>query len=207
MSRIAGRAPGFTLVELLIVVVLAGLVGATVVNLFRYQTRIFRSENQSVQLDQNLRAGMDLMVRELRNAGMKDRLYAYGTLPGILSADSSSVRFTADFHSTDDPEGGSDGDALDGNEDVEYTFTPVDSTLRRRTRGTAGDSGAQPMAEYVTRVRFTYLDAAGDTLGFPISGAALGTIRRIGIALQGAAPDGQSATRLESDVVPRNLGL
>jgi type IV pilus assembly protein PilW len=204
------RAPGrggFTLLELLIVVVLATLLGATVINLFRFQTGIFRSENQAMELEQNLRAGMDLMTRELRNAGMKDRLQPYGTVPGILSADSNAIRFTADFHSTDDPNGAADGDVLDGNEDVEYTFTPSDSTLRRRTRGSGGDSGAQPMAEHVTRVRFTYFDAAGTAISTPVAGGSLADIRRIGLLLEGSAPDGRSDSRLESDVVPRNLAL
>jgi type IV pilus assembly protein PilW len=200
-----GRA-GFTLVELLIVVVLAGLLGATAVKLFRFQNRIFRSENQSVEVDQNLRAGLDLMLRELRNAGMKDPLYEpYADPPGIALADSDAIHFKMDFHSTNDPTGTPDGDVLDGNEDIEYTYTASDSTLRRRTQGSAGNSGAQPMAEFVTDVRFTYFDAAGDTIPFPINGAALQAIRRIHVRLSGAAPDGQSATTLESDVVPRNM--
>ena len=201
------RRRGFTLLELLIVVVLAALIGATAVNLFRVQTGVFRSENQSMELQQNLRAGVDLMVRELRNAGMKDRLQPYVTTPGLVSADSTTIRFTMDFHSTDDPEGAPDGDVLDGNEDVEYTFTRSDSTLRRRTRGTAGDSGAQPMAEHVTRVSFRYFNAAGVQLAPPVTGAALASVRRIAVRLEGAAPDGRSDSRLESEVVPRNLAF
>jgi prepilin-type N-terminal cleavage/methylation domain-containing protein len=196
---------GFTLVELLVVVVLAGFLGATVVNLFRTQNSVFRSENQSLEMDQNLRAGLDLMLRELRNAGIRDRLQAYADPPGLAVADSNQVRFKQDFHSTADPNSPADGDVLDSNEDIEYTFTPADSTVRRRTQGTAGDSGAQPMAEHVTRLRLTYYDAAGAQIAFPLDATARASVRRIRVRLEGAAADGKSVSTLESDVVPRNL--
>ena len=141
-------------------------------------------------MDQNLRAGLDLMLRELRNAGIRDRLQAYADAPGIAAADSDRIRFKQDFHSTTDPNGASDGDVLDGNEDIEYTFTPADSTVRRRTQGTAGNSGAQPMAEHVTRVGFTYFDAAGIQITPPIDAAGRASIRRIHVRLEGAAADG-----------------
>lgn len=158
-------------------------------------------------MDQNLRAGLDLMLRELRNAGMRDPLqpYAAGS-PGIVLADSNRIRFRQDFHSAVNPNGGPDGDAEDANEDIEYSYTASDSVLRRRTRGLDGDSGAQPMAEYVTRLRFTYFDAAGASIPLPLGGATLGTIRRLGVRIEGAAPDGRSASTLTSDVVPLNLG-
>jgi type II secretory pathway pseudopilin PulG len=203
--RHRSRRAGITLVELLIVVVLAGIVGATAVNLFRAQNGIFRRENLSLEMDQNVRAGLDLMLRELRNAGMKDPLQPYAAMPAILLADTTAIRFTQDFHSTLKPDGGPDGDVQDANEDIEYTYTPADSTLRRRTRGEAGDSGAQPMAEHVTRVRFSYFDAAGDPILAPVAAASLASIRRIHVTLWGAASDGNSESTLESDVVPRNL--
>ncbi len=206
-TEIQGGRPrsGFTLVELLIVVVLAGFLGATVINLFRTQNFIFRSENQSLEMDQNLRAGLDLMLRELRNAGIRDPLQVYADAPGIAVADSNQIRFKQDFHSTSNPNGASDGDVFDANEDIEYTFTPADSTVRRRTQGTAGDSGAQPMAEHVTRLRFSYFDAAGTPIALPMDAAGRASIRWIHVRLEGAAADGASVSTLESDVVPRNL--
>jgi hypothetical protein len=137
---------------------------------------------------------------------MKDPLQPYADAPGVAFADLSQIRFKQDFHSTSNPNGGSDGDVLDANEDIEYTFTPADSTVRRRTRGQDGDSGAQPMAEHVTSLRFTYYDAAGNVIATPVAAGSLAAIRRIRVSFAGAAPDGQSVSTLESDVVPRNLG-
>jgi type IV pilus assembly protein PilW len=198
---------GFTLIELLIVLVLVGVTGATAINLFRVQNGAFRRENRVVEVEQNLRAGLDLMVRELRNAGMRDPLQVYGSsdTPGIAVAESTSIRFKQDFHSTADPNSGPDGDVFDTHEDIEYSYTPWDRTLRRRTRGSEGDSGAQPLAEYVTDFRFTYFDAAGDTIPFPITGPGLDSIRRIRINLTGAAAGLVGPAMLQTDVVPRNL--
>lgn len=186
-------------------VVLASFIGAVVVNVFRIQNNIFRSGNESVEVDQNLRAGLDLMLRELRNAGMKDVVQTYADRPGIAVADSQLVRFKMDFNSAPNSAGGPDGDVVDPNEDIEYSYTPADGTLRRRTRGTEGDSGAQPMAEFITGVRFTYYDDAGNLLPVPISGAALAAIRRIHVRVTGASRDGRYTNALESNVVPRNL--
>jgi hypothetical protein len=145
------------------------------------------------------------MLRELRNAGMRDPLQAYGDPPGIALADSDQIRFKQDFHSTTNPVGSSDGDVLDANEDIEYTFTSGDSTLRRRTQGIAGDSGAQPMAEHITRLKLTYFDGSDAAIPLPMDAAGRASIRRIHVQLEGAAPDGKSISTLESDIVPRNL--
>jgi type IV pilus assembly protein PilW len=198
-------ASGFTLVELLVVVVLASFLGATVISLFRTQNGVFRSENEALEMDQNLRAGLDLMSRELRNAGIRDQLQVYADPPGIAAVDSNQIRFKQDFSSTANPNGASDGDVLDANEDIEYTFTPADSTVRRRTRGVAGDSGAQPMAEHITRLNLTYFDAAGTQIALPMDATARASIRRIHLHLEGTAADGKSISTLESDVTPRNL--
>ncbi len=203
----SSAAAGFTLVELLVVVVLASLLGTTVIGLFRMQNGIFRSENHSIEMDQNLRAGLDLMTRELRNAGMRDPLQVYADPPRIALADSTQVRFKQDFHSTANPDGAPDGDVFDANEDIEYSYTSGDRTVRRRTRGDGGDSGAQPMAELVSRLRFSYFDAAGVEIPTPVAAGSLAAIRRVQLRLEGRAADGLSTSTLESDVVPRNLAF
>jgi prepilin-type N-terminal cleavage/methylation domain-containing protein len=214
-SSVVGREPfapaalrgvqGFTLVELLIVVVLAGLLGAVTLDLFRTQNRLFRDQNRVVEVEQNLRAGLDLMLRELRNAGVQDQLAVYADAPGIAVADSNGVRLKQDLRSDLSSSGSPDGDVTDADEDVEYAFTRADSTLWRRTRGADGDSGLLPVANYVTRLRLTYFNADGDSLAFPIAGAALRDIRRVHIELTGAVPGGPSTAVIESDVAPRNL--
>jgi hypothetical protein len=196
---------GFMLVELLIVVVLAALVGGTALSVFRAQSSVLRSENAALEMSQNLRAGLDMMLRELRNAGMRDRLHVYVETPAIAVADSDRIRFKQDFHSAASPEELPDGDVLDANEDIEYSFMRADGTVRRRTFGAAGSSGAQPLAEHVSRLRFTYLDATGAPLALPVDDAGRAAIRGVRVALTGVAPDGRSAWTLASDVSVRNL--
>jgi type IV pilus assembly protein PilW len=205
VCRESAALAGFTILELLVVVALAGVAGATAINLFRVQKNVFRSQNRSAEVDQNLRAAIDLMTRELRNAGMHDPREVYVDPPGIALADSHHVRFTTDFQGAADM--GPDGDARDPHEDIEYSHTPGDGTLRRRTRGESGDSGAQPMAEYVTGVRFLYLDNAGRSLPTPVATEERVAIRTIQVRLWGGAPGGGSATALETAVLPRNVSF
>jgi prepilin-type N-terminal cleavage/methylation domain-containing protein len=196
---------GFTFTELLVAMVLAGVLGATAVSLFRAQSAAFRRENAAVEVEQNLRAGLDFMIGELRNAGMRDQRLSYADPPGFLTAEARAVRFTTDFRSGADANGAPDGDVVDPNEDVAYSFTSPDGTLRRETRGARGASGTQPLAEFVTEVSFTYLDGSGAVLASPVTGASLRAIRAISIRLSGAAPGGTPAATFEAAVAPRNL--
>jgi len=196
-----GRS-GFTLVEILVVLVLSGLLGATMIKLVRVQNGSFRRQNSSAEAEQALRGGLDLMVRELRNAGTRERTSTYGAgLPGIARADSDAVRVKQDIHGAQGP----DGDVSDPNEDIEYTLSSADSTLRRTDRGAGPDSTAQPMTPFVTRLRFDYYDAAGTAIPFPIAGADLGRIRRVQIMLTGAAKGWASPRTFQADVAPPNL--
>ncbi|MBI2877302.1 MAG: prepilin-type N-terminal cleavage/methylation domain-containing protein [Candidatus Tectomicrobia bacterium] len=60
---------GFTMIELLIALVLASLVIGAAFNVFISQEKVYAVQDQVLELEQNLRAGMDLLVREIRMAG------------------------------------------------------------------------------------------------------------------------------------------
>ena len=60
---------GFSLVELLIAMAISSVVMAGVYNMFYTQQRSYTTQEQVAEMQQNLRAAMQLMSREIRSAG------------------------------------------------------------------------------------------------------------------------------------------
>lgn len=84
MSERAGRA-GFTLIEVLIAITVASILGAGILALVLGQNRFYGHNDDAIYAEQSLRAAMDLMASELRMASPDDILAA--------EPESVSVRF------------------------------------------------------------------------------------------------------------------
>ena len=63
------RHGGFTLVELMVTVVVAGLVAASTFVFFAGQQRIYDTQTKLLNVQQNLWAAMEVISRHLRSAG------------------------------------------------------------------------------------------------------------------------------------------
>lgn len=83
-----GAAAGFTLVELVVVLVLTGVIGGSVALLLLRQSRFYRINDDGVFAERSLRATVDLLVRELRTAAPGD----------LVAASGDSVTVRADVH-------------------------------------------------------------------------------------------------------------
>ncbi len=98
---------GFTLIELLIVLVIFSIVMAAAYSLFNSQQKSHTAQLAIVDMQQDLRAGMSLMERDIRLAGYDDPI---GTKAGagFTAASASQMGFTMSiFDGIDD-----DGDKL-----------------------------------------------------------------------------------------------
>jgi type IV pilus assembly protein PilW len=196
---------GFTLIELLIAMAVGLALLGAMYGVFTAYNRAVGVQEEVAQMQQNARAAMDLMVREMRMAGY-DPLGSAGA--GIVSASSSSITFTLDI-TDDDGTGSPDGDTGDANERITYSLYTTDGVQKLGRKSTASATN-QPIAEHVQSLTFQYRNASGGTP------AMTGDIRRIQVAVtvQTARPDpkypsngGYRRYTLTSDVTPRNLGL
>lgn len=187
--------PGFTLVELLIAIAISGMVLAAVCSVFVMQNKAYSVQEQVVEMQQNARAAMDMMTREIAMAGYRPP--GATTTVGITAAAASSLSFKQDLNN--------DGDTSDANEDVTYSLYTEDS-VQKIGRNTGG--GNQPVAENIQSLTLTYFDANGN------STAVLANIRQVGITLTvcTAKPDpnytsngGYRTCTLTSVATPRNL--
>ncbi|MBW6485054.1 MAG: prepilin-type N-terminal cleavage/methylation domain-containing protein [Syntrophobacterales bacterium] len=180
------RRSGFTLIELIIAMAIGLLILSASYRVFEVQNKILKNQEQIVELQQNVRAAMEMVTREVRMAGYNPANVAF---TGV-AVSSSQLEIRADL----------DGNAgIAGQEYITYAF---DSTNMRITRNIG--ASPQPFAENIEI--FTYqalLDADGNV-------AAL----RITIRGRTALPDpsysangGYRTYELTSDVRLRNIAL
>ena len=84
-----GRDRGFTVVELIISMFIVGIVAAAIFTLYNSFYGATRSQDLLLEAQQNARVGIDLMERELVNAG-----YDAGTADIVTEATANSIEFT-----------------------------------------------------------------------------------------------------------------
>lgn len=63
---------GITLLELLVVLIISGIVIGGIYRLFIAQTRAYTVQDQVVEVQQNVRSAMDILLRDMRMAGFDD---------------------------------------------------------------------------------------------------------------------------------------
>jgi type IV pilus assembly protein PilW len=145
---------GFTLVELLVAVFVAGIVMAGVYSAYYSQQKTYAAQEQVAEMQQNLRAAMYFMAKEIRMAGCNPTGGA--DTAGFQGVGTNSVRFTMDIRgqaATDPP----DGTTTNANEDITYALADLDGDgITDLMRDTGG--GNELLAEHIDALNFVYLD-------------------------------------------------
>lgn len=178
---------GFTLVEILIAMVILGIMGIALVGFLRAQHQTMVRQNSGVLATQNARAAMDMLARELRNAGYSPR----GSLSAarIQAMDVDSVTWTADMNA--------DGDTLDtstGLWDERVGYFTQGTSLMRAAGGAAGVA----VTDDVDSLRILYYDGEGVVTADPA------VVEQVWVRLFYSTPDGVQAGVIESQVALRN---
>jgi type IV pilus assembly protein PilW len=175
------NAKGFTLTELLVAMVVTAVITTSVYSVYRSQQKSFLVQDQVAQMQQNLRAALHLMEREIRMAGYDPS----GTLSaGIQSINTDNAarcqfRFTQDIHDRadndgdgliDEPDeaGNGDGDVDDPGDDITYLVSDPDGDgVFDLFRSEDGGVTRQLLAENVDALNFVFLDAQGNPTSNP----------------------------------------
>lgn len=202
--KIKEKKDGFTLVELLVYMMLFGIVLTAISTLFISNTRSHTSQQNSMEMNQDLRGAMDLMVREIRMAAYDPTDSGlFGFINGGSGTDDTdvdSINFTTDY----DEDGATGGT----NEAINYYLYTSDGIqkLGRNVSGTLN-----PVAESITALAFTYIDANGAVITPPLSAAGLTNIRTVQISITAQTTDPDPLTKqrktrtMTSRVRVRNL--
>jgi prepilin-type N-terminal cleavage/methylation domain-containing protein len=130
---------GFTLTELLVAMGLSAVVMVSVGAIYYQQQKSFLAQEQIASAQQNVRASMYFMEREIRSAGYNPK--QKGNI-SIQVANTDSITFQADL----------DGSGtIGGGEIVTYSFDAVNDQIDRNN---------QAIAENIDVLNFVYLDGA-----------------------------------------------
>lgn len=151
---------GFTMIELLVAMVVSLLAMAAIYSTFLAQHRSYQVQEETAEMQQNIRAAMFYMQREIRMAG-SDPFNVGGI--GITAANANSITFTEDIN------GGASGTVPDGvitataaaSENISYSLDASRNLIRN-----AG-GGNQIVAQNIDWLDFVYLDDTGTPAATP----------------------------------------
>lgn len=180
--------------ELLVSMGLAMVVLAAVTNTFIAQSKFYNAQEQVNEMQQNARAVMDLMNREVKQAGWDPVGTAITTSNGI-PYDTTKLQLLSDLNGN--------GAIAGSDEDIEYTFDAPNLRIERKTNGTT-----TTMAENIESFTFEYLKADGT------AATTTAEIRQVRVVIRARTskrdPDfnqnnGHRTYQLTSLITPQNL--
>lgn len=166
--KLLNNQKGFTLVELLVVVVITAIMGTVILNLYIQSSRTYNGQLQVAEAQQNIRVGIDSLVFDLRMAGFDPTSEADA---GIVSIDPegdgvmNSIQFTMDL--TDDAGTGEpDGNLVDASSNPDpgenITYDLYTTSGVQRLGRYLGTGTKQPVAEYLDAIAFAYAFDSND---------------------------------------------
>jgi type IV pilus assembly protein PilW len=190
------QAQGFTIIELMLAIAIAGIVMASFYSVYISQQSSYLRQEKVASMHQNIRSAMYYMGREIRMAGL-DPTGEAGA--GIVRAEENLIQFTEDIRGQNE-NNPPDGDTGDSNEDITYTLDDKDgdgdTDLVRNT-----GNGNFLLAENIKSLLFKYLEGDGIT-----EATLSAAIRFVDITLKAVTDDGSSDRTMTARIHCRNLG-
>ena len=170
---------GFTLIETMIAVTISVIITSAIYQIFHSQQRSYLLQNQVAEMQQNLRAGVYMMAREIRSAGYDPEqtgrfgfVTDFAAPDAVLSpdinyaTDSNIIAFTMDSNT-----GPGVINKIWG-EEVVYRFN--NNLLQRYNAGWSSEENKwQTVAADIDALNFVLVDQNGDVTTNPANVAAV----------------------------------
>ncbi len=165
---------GFSMVEMLLVLAALSILFGAIYSGFERLNRSYTAENVKAAAQQSARIGVEMMVQDIRLAGL-DPLGIAGA--GIVQATPTRLQFTAD--------GNYDGDVEDEFENITYE-------LNGTRLEQSNHLGTEVLLDNVSELRFAYFDADGQPIAEADIASRRPDIRVIEITLTINRPAGNN---------------
>lgn len=183
VRRKAGlKEGGFTLVELMIALAMSGIIVAAVYAAYNVQQKSYYTQGQVVEMQQNIRAAMELMMGDIRMAAYDPGGDANANIPLATPA---RLQVKMDLND--------DGDTADANEDLIFQISDDDSGGTGTFDGIS-DSGSgrltrngQYIAENIHAIEFFYTLNDGTQIANPTTAGKLDEIKSVHISILAVA--------------------
>jgi prepilin-type N-terminal cleavage/methylation domain-containing protein len=172
---------GFSMIELLIVIGIVAILLTFMYKGFERLNRYYTAENVKANTQQSARIGIEMMVQDIRLAGLNP----LGTAgAGVVAATPTSFRFTADSNF--------DGDVADPFEEITYglNLSGTCGTCLQQTN----HLGTETLLGDVNALAMTYLDDTGIAIPTLDLATRRADIRTVGITLTVNRPAGRDGT-------------
>lgn len=146
-----GTERGFTLVELMVTLVIAFVITGAAYSAYVVQQKNYSIQEEVAVVQQNIRAGLDIMTREMRMAGYDP---TFSGKYKITAANAGSFQFTTDL--CDD--GGNPGTCVIGGETIteSYQYELYDSSGDGTIDALRRTPGGSPIADNIEALEFRY---------------------------------------------------
>ncbi len=162
MKNCALRSAGFTLVELMIALAIGAFILGQVYLAYVAQKKSSVTEIRVTEMQQNLRASVYPLIRNLRMAGYDPTGTA--SCAGFTEAVAGSMDFSMDLNGN--------GSCTDSHERIQFAFSggtdankdgiPDDGSPKSLGMQSSGAGGYQPIGENIESFEFRYLDEEGN---------------------------------------------
>ena len=161
MMKIQKFNKGFTLVELMVTLAISSLVMSGIYAVFHKQVATHNTERLVVSMQQNVRAAVSFMERDIRMARY-DPAGASGA--DILIANRAEVQFQIDSDEDGAIAGAEETITYNLNNDADPKDGIADGTVCNLLRNDGSGAGAAIVARSIDALNFDYMDGNGNSL-------------------------------------------
>ncbi len=150
MKDIGSNKGGFSLIELIVALVISSIILTGIYSVYSTNQKVFATQQQVVEMEQNLRAANFMLVNDLRMAGYDPTGDASA---GIVNLGTNAITITMDLD---------DDDAFTSTgESITYALAILDGTQKLFRNPSAPPVADEVIADNIDELNFVYFDGDG----------------------------------------------
>ncbi|MBI4722677.1 MAG: prepilin-type N-terminal cleavage/methylation domain-containing protein [Candidatus Stahlbacteria bacterium] len=188
---------GLTIIELLVTVIISSIIIGSAVALHIVNQRIFAKEEALIDVRNNVRGALDIMITDIRVAG-------YNPTQAPAPSFDPPIRYGCRYWVFIRADTNGDGACEQGEG---WAFHASNNAIFKYNSMNLGISDSSIIAENIDHLEFRYFDADGNELATPVAPALLETIRTFRILIVGKTTrefSGHQETGTYPDATPYN---